>query len=159
MRLNVRRSFAGVVLALLAGPPLAATELGAGVDSDLAVTPVAAILADPDAFLGETVRIEGEVLDVCPMKGCWMEVGTAGESLQVKVEDDVIVFPADAKGRIARAQGVVEAIELDRERYLAYLAHLAEERGQAFDAETAEIGDGPYRIVRLRGTGAEIPPE
>ncbi|MDH3404469.1 MAG: DUF4920 domain-containing protein [Acidobacteriota bacterium] len=132
-----------------------AVILGEGVTLEEA-TPIHAILADPDAFLGQTVRIEGGVLDVCPMKGCWVEVGGEGGSLRVKVEDDVIVFPADAKGRIIAAQGTVEAVEMSREEYVDWLAHLAAEKGEPFDAATADVGDGPHRTIRIRGTGARI---
>jgi hypothetical protein len=119
-------------------------------------TPILDIVADPDAFLGKTVRIEGTVLDVCPKKGCWIEVGGGGETIQVKVDDDVIVFPSSAKGRIANAQGTVEAIEMTRDKYLAWLGHVAEEKGETFDPAAADVGDGPYRIIRIRGTGARI---
>lgn len=155
---------AGVFLAAclatlpLAPAPAAAGQAGVygeGVELEQA-TPIADILADPDAFVGKTVRIEGGVLDVCPRKGCWIQVGDEAASLQVKVEDDVIVFPADARGRLAAAQGVVEAVEMSRESYLAWLAHRAEEKGEAFDPETAEPGPGPYRMIRLRGTGARL---
>jgi Domain of unknown function (DUF4920) len=136
--------------------PAAETEVyGAGVDVEEA-TPILDIVADPDAFIGKTVRIEGTVLDVCPKKGCWIEVGAGGGTIQVKVDDDVIVFPASTKGRIANAQGKVEAIEMSRERYVAWLGHVAEEKGETFDAAKADLGEGPYRIIRIRGTGARI---
>jgi hypothetical protein len=151
-----------IVSAMALGPLLASllaaaepATLGAGVTLE-ETTPIHRILADPEAFLGKTVRIEGGVLDVCPMKGCWVEVGDAGESLRVKVEDDVIVFPADAKGRIIAAQGVVEAVEMTREAYIDWLAHLAAEKGEPFDAAAADIGDGPHRTIRIRGTGAQL---
>ena len=147
-----------LALVLLPLSPAAAGEpevLGNGVDLPEA-TRIADIMADPDAYIGKTVRVEGGVLDVCPRKGCWIELGEEGESIRVKVEDDVIVFPAAAKGRTATAQGEVEAIEMTREKYLGWLAHLAEEKGEAFDPEAAKIGDGPYRIIRIRGTGARI---
>jgi hypothetical protein len=149
---------ASLALLLLLAMPASggATEvLGDGVELQQA-TRIADILADPDAYVGKTVRVEGGVLDVCPRKGCWMELGEAGESIQIKVEDDVIVFPAAAKGRTAAAQGEVEAVEMTREKYLAWLAHRAEEKGEEFDAEAADIGDGPYRLIRIKGTGAQI---
>ena len=96
------------------------------------------------------------MLDVCPRKGCWIEIGDEAKRIQIKVEDDVIVFPSDAKGRIAASQGEVEAIEMSREDYLLWLTHAAEERGENFDPASAEIGDGPYRLIRIRGTGARI---
>ena len=128
---------------------------GTGVEVETS-TPILEILADPDAYLGKTVRIDGTVLDVCPKKGCWIEVGSGEGSIQVKVDDDVIVFPMATKGHIAAAEGKVEAIEMTRDRYIGWLAHLAEEKGEEFDAETAEVGDGPYRLIRIRGTGARI---
>ena len=149
---------AAALLILLAGSPAAAGEpeiFGGGVDLEEA-TRIADILADPDAYIGQMVRVDGGVLDVCPRQGCWIQVGDEESSIQIKVEDGVIVFPAEAKGRVAAAQGEVEAIEMTREKYLGWLAHEAEEKGEEFDPETAEIGDGPYRIIRIKGTGAWI---
>ena len=147
-----------LALALLAALPLIAADtvnLGEGVTLDEA-TAIHAILADPDAFIGKTVRIEGGVLDVCPMKGCWVELGDEEVGIRVKVEDDVIVFPADSKGKIMAAQGVVEAVDMTRDEYVEWLAHLAEEKGESFDAATLDLGDGPFRTIRLAGTGARI---
>lgn len=143
-------------LALASVAPVAATEpqtYGAGVQT-AEVTSVAKILADPDAYVGKTVRIEGKVTDVCPMAGCWMEVDDAGKSIKVKVDDGVIVFPVAAKGQPAVAEGVVEAIPMTREKYVDWLAHLAEEKGEKFDPAT--VGDGPFRILQIKGTGARI---
>jgi Domain of unknown function (DUF4920) len=128
---------------------------GAGVKT-AETTSMAKILADPDAWVGKKVRIQGKVVDVCPMKGCWMELEEAngGAKMKVKVDDGVIVFPVDAKGKLAVAEGVVESIPMTRERYVAWLEHLAEEKGQRFDPAT--VGDGPYRIFQIKGAGAEI---
>ncbi len=147
-------------LVLLFGPAAVAAEAeiyGDGVKLEEA-TPIAKILADPDAYVGKTVRVEGGVLDVCPRKGCWIEVGGEGkdESIRIKVEDGVIVFPATAQGKIAAAEGEVEAIEMTREKYVGWLAHLAEEKGEKFDAASADVGDGPFRMIQIRGTGASI---
>jgi hypothetical protein len=145
---------AGLLLATAV--PAAADTYGDGV-TVAEPTPIAAILADPDAFEGKRVRIEGRVAEVCPRAGCWMELAAdEGETtLRVKVQDGVIVFPADAVGRVAVAEGVVEIIPMDRDAYRSWLEHLAEERGETFDA--AELGDGPFRRIQIRGTGAEIP--
>lgn len=151
-----RTSLAAAILVLA---PLTTAEdaetYGDGVALE-ETTSIVEIVADPDAFLGKTVRVEGSVLDVCPKKGCWIEIGGEDGHIQIKVDDDVIVFPAAAKGRIAAAQGKVEATLMTREKYLGWLAHQAEEKGEEFDAETADVGDGPYRIIRIQGTGARI---
>lgn len=151
-----------LLLTLLLAPALRAEAKTFGAGVKLAeATPVSKILADPDAYVGKTVRIEGKVVDVCPMKGCWMELeenggAEAGQAarLRVKVDDGVIVFPVTAKGKVAVAEGTLEAIPMDREKYVAWLEHLAEERGQKFDA--SNVGAGPFRIFQLRGAGARI---
>lgn len=149
------RRFLCLSLVLVAATAWAGETYGSGVKVAEA-TPISKILADPDAYVGKTVRIEGKVLDVCPMKGCWMEL--AGEdgkqSLKVKVDDGVIVFPVTSKGRLAVAEGTVEAIPMTKEKYVAWLEHLAEERGETFDG--ASVGEGPFRILQLKGTGARI---
>jgi hypothetical protein len=154
----MKRLSLALSLLLLAFAPLLgkdAKSYGAGVTL-AETTSVTKILADPDAYVGKKVRIEGEVAEVCPMKGCWMELTETkgGSSLRVKVDDGVIVFPVTARGKLAVAEGVVEAIPMTREQYVAWQAHLAEERGQKFDAAT--VGSGPFRILQLRGTGARI---
>lgn len=128
---------------------------GSGVDL-VESTAIADILANPDVYLGRRVRIDGGVIDVCPRKGCWIEIGDQAAKIQVKVEDHVIVFPTDAKGRVAAAQGVVEAVEMEREEWIRWLEHEAEEHGVTFDADTAGVGQGPFRLIRIRGTGARI---
>lgn len=130
-------------------------KVGADLTSDLEITPIAEILADPEAWVGKTVQIEGEVSGVCARQGCWMDLTSPSDAtLRVKVDDGVIVFPQEAVGRRAVAEGVVEIMELERDRYEAWLRHVAEEENRDFDA--AEVGEGPYRIVRLRGLGSEI---
>ncbi len=66
----------------------------------------------------------------------------------------MIVFPQESLGRQALAEGEVEILEMERDRYEAWLRHLAEEVHREFDP--AEVGNGPYRIVRLKGLGSEI---
>lgn len=145
-------------LALAAGCAAAVAadrSFGEPLSPELEVTPIADILADPDAWAGRRVRVEGRVAGVCRHQGCWLElVAPDRAAIRVQVEDGVIVFPRDAEGREAVAEGEVEILDLTRERYEEWLRHQAEEAGEEFDA--SRVGDGPYRIVRLRGTGAVI---
>lgn len=117
-------------------------------------TSIARLMADPQAFAGKTVRVEGKVLDVCPKKGCWMELGAAEGTVRIKVEDDVLVFPRESKGGTATAEGVVQIQEMTKDQFTGWMRHLAEERGEAFDP--ASVGVGPYRIVQIQGTGARL---
>ena len=143
-----------LALAITAGAIAETEQYGAGVDLPT-TTPIGEIVADPDAWVDKTVRVEGTVAGVCAKKGCWMELESReGDHLRVKVEDDVIVFPAEAEGRWAVAQGTVQVNDLTREQYADWLRHIAEEQGGTFDE--AAVGDGPYRLVQIKGTGAEI---
>ena len=91
-------------------------KLGAGVTLETA-TPIAAITATPESFVGKTVRIDGVATAVCTHMGCWMAVAPAdnpeGPTVRLKVEDGVIVFPVSAKGKRVSAQGVFEAVGTD----------------------------------------------
>ena len=152
-----------VVAALAALPSVAAAEgdcrtYGEGVALE-AATPVGDILAAPEAWAGKTVRVEGEVREVCAMAGCWMTLAAEGSegsaaALRVKVEDGVIVFPVSARGQRGVAEGEVAVHDMSREDYVAWQRHLAEEKGQAYDEAAA--GDGPYLSVEVQATGAEV---
>ena len=66
-------------------------------------TSISKILSAPAKYEGKTVVVEGEVLGVCEDKGCWIEIAGSkkDEKIKIKVEDGVIVFPQDAKGKTA----------------------------------------------------------
>lgn len=140
---------------LVAAPAVLADVYGEGLTLEASeTTPIATIVAAPDSWKGKHVRVEGTVTDVCPMKGCWMSLRQGDAALRIKVDDDVIVFPKEAVDHDAVAEGVVDVQDLDRERWVSWQAHLAEERGETFDP--ASVGDGPYRLIQIRGSGAEI---
>jgi len=118
-------------------------------------TKISDILAQPDSYLDKTVLVEGEVLDVCPMMGCWLELKSdAGdEKLKVKVKDGEIVFPIDAIGSTALVEGKVYNIELTQEEAIKHFQHVAEEKGEDFDPSTIT---GQMTIYQIEGLGAEI---
>jgi hypothetical protein len=118
-------------------------------------TPVATLLADPKAHVGKTVRVEGQVVDVCPKRGCWMDLaGTApGEKVRFKVTDGEMVFPVDAKGKHAVVEGVVAVNELTLEQTKEYVAYQQKEYGA--EKDPASVTE-PMVIVRIDGTGAQL---
>ena len=127
------------------GEPLTGTETIA----------ISELLGNPEPYLGEVVRVEGLVTAVCEKRGCWMSL--AGEEefqeIRIKVDDGVIVFPMEAKGRRATAEGVFTKIEMTMEQTLAYREHHAEEHGEEFDPSTVTE---PLVFFQIRGTGAVI---
>ena len=150
-----RITLAVLLPAALCLPELGRSETyGAGVSLTEA-TSIAELTADPERFAGATVRVEGAVDAVCEMQGCWILLRDEGAQVRVKVPDGEIVFPASAVGQRAAAQGTVEVLALERDEWVAWQKHLAEETGAAFDEAT--VGDGPYVRLRIAGTGALIP--
>lgn len=118
-------------------------------------TPISKILAQPEEFVGKTVLVEGEVLDVCAMAGCWMELKSDAENqkVKIKVKDGDIVFPVEAKGKTALVEGTVYKIELTKEEAIDYYEHVAEEQGKEFDAASVT---GAITIYQIKGIGAKI---
>jgi len=118
-------------------------------------TKISDILADPESYLDQVVLVEGEVLEVCPKMGCWMELKseTEGEKIKVKVKDGEIVFPVEAVGSNALVEGKVYKLELTQEEAAEYFEHVAEESGKEFDPSTIT---GPVTLYQIKGLGAEI---
>jgi len=87
------------------------TTYGKGVTLDSAV-PITQLLAAPEVYVGRKVRVEGVISAVCAKRGCWMTVTDpeSGKGVRIKVEDGVIVFPMEAMGRRAAAEGVFEVV-------------------------------------------------
>jgi hypothetical protein len=108
----MRALITAVVVAFLA-PVAADTRYGSGVTLEQA-TKIDAILANPELYVGKTVRVDGVATAVCAHMGCWMAVAPAdnpsGATLRLKVDDGVIVFPVTAKGKRVSAQGVFEGV-------------------------------------------------
>jgi len=119
------------------------------------VTKVSEILAHPEKYDGKRVRVQGAVVDVCSKRGCWIRLASDKEfeNILFKVEDGVIVFPMDAKGKTAVAEGVISAKTLTVEQQIEQGKKQAEESGKPFDSATVK---GPKTVVRIMGDGATI---
>ncbi len=127
------------------GKPLAVKE----------VTPVSAILDNPDAYVGKTVRVKGLVTDVCESRGCWIQISgdRKGQKILFKVEDGVITFPMSAKGSQVVAEGVVskKVTSVEQQKAACEKEAKAHNKPADFSAIT-----GPKTTIRLEGLGAEI---
>jgi len=156
MKTSILRWTGVIVLAIAASLATAGTTKKYGKALTLK-TPVkiSAILAAPEKYDGKKVLVEGPVVGVCEKRGCWIRLGSDREfeSIQFKVDDGVIVFPMDAKGKTARAEGVVSVTTLSREDQIAQGQHHAEETGEPFDSTSVT---GPKTMVRIMGEGAVI---
>jgi hypothetical protein len=153
----MRRREIGLMVALsvalvVGGYAAEGKKYGAGVTLATA-TPIDALMANPQDFVGKTLRVDGVVAAVCEMAGCWMELRTSpadektAGTIRIKVKDGEIVFPVAAKGKKASVEGVFEKVD----------AAMAKE--YAMDQAKASAGSdnkGAAPSFQIAGTGAII---
>lgn len=146
----IKKSFLSFILAILLISNINAEGEKYGKEITLKEkTQVSAILAAPDKFDGKTVLVEGKILNVCQGMGCWIEIAgaTEEEKIMVKVEDGVIVFPKESKGKTALVEGVVAEVLPSNEEHKE-------------DKDHKHAGDDPCnpktKTYRINGIGAVI---
>jgi len=67
--------------------------------SDANVTPVADILADPVAYDGQMVKLEGEIGNECPT-GCWFELREGSAPIHVDIAPHGLAIPQKQGSRV-----------------------------------------------------------
>ena len=155
MKSTVRTTFAAAVIAALAAAPaFAATKYGKGV-SEATPVKLSELMAKPDDYVGKVVKVEGLITEVCPKRGCWINVAGDKEfqTIRIKVEDGVIVFPMTDKGKKVVAEGTFTKAELTKEQAIARAKHECEEKGTKFDPASVT---GPANVYQIQGTGAVV---
>ncbi len=146
-----------MVLPALAGE--ANKKYGAGVTLDSAVG-ISELLAAPDKFIGKRVRVDGVVTAVCAKRGCWMMLTDPDreQGIRIKVEDGVIVFPLEAMGRKASAEGVFEVVNPAGEKH-GDAEHAKQAEGEQASggyscAEQEKAAKKASATYQIAGTGA-----
>lgn len=118
-------------------------------------TKISDIIANPEAYADKKVLVEGTVVDVCQKRGCWIKVSSDKEfeSIRFKVEDGVIVFPMEAKGKSALAEGTVYFKTYSIEELIQQGEMHAKEEGTEFDPSTITE---PRIVIQINGEGAVV---
>lgn len=113
------------------------------------------VLANPDAYVGKTIRVKGLAVGVCEHRGCWVNIASdkEGDVMQVKVKDGEIVFPPAILGDMLVAEGVWTANELTLQQTKEICAAQARKEGKDFDSEMVTSCMKNYQ---LSGTGAVV---
>ena len=113
------------------------------------------LVAAPDKYVGKVVQVKGSVRDVCQHMGCWMELvdPATSKGIRIKVEEGVIVFPPEAVGKTAIAEGKLAKLVLTKEQAIAQAKHEAEMNKRTFDPASITSGRTMYQI---EGSGAVI---
>jgi hypothetical protein len=116
--------------------------------------PIATLLDKPADYTGKPVQVTGKITEVCQNMGCFMYLAdTGGRKIRIKVNDGEIVFPKDAAGKSATAEGVFTKQELTREQAIARAREEANDTGRKFDPASVKTG---VTIYQIQGTGAVI---
>jgi hypothetical protein len=127
--------------------------VGEAVEAGGAV-PVAAVIAEPDAYAGGQVTVEGEASEVCTKMGCWAVMrtdladGTSGH-IRLNVPRDssgayLWTLPTDLAGERIVASGYLDRAVLSEDD----ARHLAEDAGR----DPNEITGDTYELhLTLRG--------
>lgn len=121
-------------------------------------TKISAILAEPEKFNGKKVLVEGPIIDVCKERGCWIKIGgdKEFETIRFKVDDGVIVFPMEIKGKTALAEGVVTFKSVSVEEQIKMGKEHAKKEGTTFDEATIKEAK---TILQIKGEGALVEAE
>jgi len=119
------------------------------------VTKVSDIYANPEKFSGKRVQVQGPIVDVCAMMGCWLALGSDKEfeTIRFKVEDGVIVFPMSVKGKNAKVEGIISVETLTVAQQIAQGEEHAKEQKTTFDPKTVT---GPKVDIQIKGEGAIV---
>jgi hypothetical protein len=138
------------LLVLLIALPIAADVIkrGAAV-SDARPTPLADVLAKPEAFAGKTIVVEGVVTSACTEKGCWMQLAPekSKETMHVTFKGYAFFVPTDSKGMKAKIEGTPSVETYSKEK----ADHLEDE-----GADFHRNADGTAKQIKFVATGVEL---
>ena len=115
------------------------------------------LLKDPENNLNKEIVVEGEIVDVCPMRGCWIDITDDQENLiKVKVKDGEIVFPLSAINQKVKVYGKFIKLNYTEEQIINWKIHLAEEKGEFLHSDSVKVTELDLIEYRINAIGAEI---
>ena len=119
---------------------------------------IPSLINNANQFLDKQIVTEGKIVDVCPMKGCWIEIkdSDSDQIIRVKVQDDVIIFPQDSKEKKVIVNGVFTKIEFTEDQAIKWKIHLAEEKGLKLEESDVNLDSSDLIEYRIKGLGAKI---
>ena len=119
---------------------------------------ISTLLNMPNTYLGKDVLVSGTITEVCPMRGCWIDVKDVNTDshIRIKVTDGQIVFPLSAKGKYVDVQGKFTKLNFTEEQAINWKIHLAEEQGVMLNYEDVKITPDDLVEYRINGKGATI---
>ena len=116
------------------------------------------LLLSASESLGKKLLVNGIITEVCPMRGCWLQVKdyNSDSSIRIKVTDGEIVFPLSAKGKNIIAEGIFTKLELSEKQAKNWKHHLALEKGIELDTSSITLSASDFYEYRLNSNSAKI---
>lgn len=108
---------AGIWYAFFSGDKGSGKTLGAGVGTEL--VSVGRILADPKAYIGKTVTVEGTITRECPGSGCWWYVKDETGEIRMDSFGGGFALPLHQEGKRIRGTGKIVGAEEGGELMIA----------------------------------------
>ena len=126
--------------------------------SDGSIHGIDELLLSADENLGKDLLVTGIITEVCPMRGCWIQVKDdhSNVSMRIKVADGEIVFPLSAKGKNVIAEGKFIKLELSEKQAKNWKSHLALEKGIELDTSNIVLSKNDFYEYRLNSNSAKI---
>jgi hypothetical protein len=126
--------------------------------SDADAVPLAKVIADPQAYSNQYVRMTGVVSDVCPKKGCWVRVAASKDAkpgqpdVFIKFPDPPSGFyvPPDSVGKTATVEGTLKMGQMSERA----ARHFLEDKGAP--QEEVEKIVGPQKQLTVAGASVAI---
>jgi len=123
--------------------PAAGEHFGAAFTTTEAAITASALLDDPSAHVGKTIRVEGRVADVCQKAGCWMVISDENRTMRVLMKDHDFSVAKDGAGSWATIEGTVVEKANDK----AEAEHFASESAKPELAPEAAAGERKFELV------------
>ena len=116
------------------------------------------LLMSASESLGRKFLVNGIITEVCPMRGCWLQVKdyNSDSDIRIKVTDGEIVFPLSAKGKNVIAEGIFTKLELSEKQAKNWKHHLALEKGIELDTSSIILSASDFYEYRLNSNSAKI---
>ena len=130
-------------------------QFGEGIKAGATPLTLAAVMKNPQQYVGKKVRLAAPITGVCQTKGCWMNLGkpdaNGNPPVFVKFKDYGFFVPKDASGR----QAVVDGELTFTQETVAETKHYLEDAGKAEAAKKVTEG---RKILRFMASGVAIEP-
>lgn len=131
--------------------PLKGKSFGTGVNAGNLV-PVSKMESAMGTLKTTEMKVEGQVVDVCKKKGCWMTLKMpSGEPIRVTFKDYAFFMPMDIVGKKVALDGIAkqQTISVETLRHYAEDAHKPAEEVAKITAPKKELAFEAKGVVIL----------